>query len=343
MADSRSLVMLAAGSQPSLVPDGVRQPIQPTVADCERLFVSGRVQDALEAVVGLIEGGNPDPEARALYEKAAAIQCKVLRNVTHIEGYAVSRCLGIGREGAVYITVPQGGERRVLKIFHRHRRPRLHGTLHRVSAHLKAARHPVETLYSFDVLERDGAILGISYPYEPLIAIYPRHLALPEVPLAVIGAFLRTQGYLVRTLGMCVIDQYLGNFMMNRHGVVRYIDYGRWFAFLDDPRCSVTRDHVWALVGFVRQLFAPARRLSSSTSDVRSDEDATAGLADLVKRHEWLRPLSASIEAGRFSDFDDPDYYASLAGSLPQRVGLASRSIVAISNSISQLKRAAVR
>jgi hypothetical protein len=305
----------------------------------EALLRLGYCEQAIEGSVRILRMQKDNTHARCLFERGVAARRGRNANlaaITSIDGSPVARCLGIGREGAVYLIRQPGGRMRVAKIFHPHivRGPAQgwQDALTSVSAHLKSqSQQAVDTLYPFDVLKIEGAVRGVFYEHEHLTPIRARHLMLPDVGRAIMSAFFRTQAYLCAHLGTCLTDAHLANFMMTGNGSLRFIDYGKEsFKRSAGPRDEL--HELFALIRLACQLFQGIRLRPDAGCRIELALAQIDALRSLAARHEWLRTVMSSVDARTYSDFFDAGYYARLSAQLPRRIGQPAHTIIRLSN-----------
>jgi len=332
--------------------------LAPRLTTCDGLLRSGRLEEAIESIRRVVEVDPGNSTSRSLLVRAIALRQKrdvelVARKDTH--GYAVVRCLGIGRGGCVYLAQNSGGTNRIVKVFHPHHLGPINDDTHdstgkavpgyrevliRLSKSLKACTpQSVDPLYQFDLLEHDGRIEGFVYQYEPLIRIRRRYLALPDVAMSIVGAFLRMQACLSQQAGVYDVDAHLANFMLTRTGRPRYVDYGRSFIPADDPRCAEEHQELRALIRLLYQLFNPsqARSFDGRHFDVVLGEKA--GFRSMARTEGWLATILSTIDTGHLESFLDAGYYRDLSKMLPQRVRAASQAVIVLADTIGGLKR----
>lgn len=326
---------------------------------CNALLQGGHLGAAIDDLLRVISLDPENTSTRFLLAKALALHRK--RNDEcarrkEIEGYAVLKCLGVGREGSIYLTRDAGGRKRVVKALHPHRvgqtnhdkllgislRPiqEYRGILVRLSNHLKEQSHQtVDTLYPFDLLEHSNTILGFVYEYEYLIRINRRHLVFSDVVLGIMSAFFRTQAYLCATVRLCLADAKLANFMITRTGRLRYVDYGTSFVPIDDAICLEEHEELFGLIRLLYQLFKPADMRLLDGRDVDIVLDKSTGLLAAAEKHDWLSTILSTIDARRYKSFLDPDYYIGLASRLPQQVGAVTQAAVVALDALAGAKR----
>jgi hypothetical protein len=322
----------------------------------EALFSAGYFDEAITHLVTLRHLDKGDARTASLLAQALTARARrndAARHLTATHGFRISKCLGIGSEGAVYLTRDPDKHSRVVKTLHLPHVAQLNKTgplriwrkpvrryrcdLVRLSLTLKQVPR-VGTLYPFDLLEKDGLIKGFVYPYEPLIRIHRRYLALPDVANAVMGAFFRMQAYLLEHLGLCVIDAKLANFMITRTGDIRYVDYGRGFVPMDDFRCLEDHMELTALLRLSKEALGLSR-LEPFARDLRATCEAFTRLQPLAERHAWVRTVLSRISAGQVNSFLTPDYYLHLASTLPRRIRATSQASILGFNALTTIRR----
>jgi hypothetical protein len=165
---------------------------------------------------------------------------------------------------------------------------------------------------------------------------------LPGVAPAIMSAFFRTQEYLCAHLGACLTDAHLANFMMTGDGSLRFIDYGKE-SFMRSTGSDDELPELFALTRIVYQLFKGIRLRPDLNCRLERALEQAVGLMSLSSRHEWLRPVTSSINARTYSDFLDAGYYARLSAQLPRRIGMSARTIIRVSNHAGSAWRSATR
>jgi len=309
------------------------------------------------ARVLLLEPGNID--ARTLLTKANFFLDRRNREIIlrkQIEDYSVIQYLGCGWEGAVYLTQNSQGEKYIAKVFHPHcikeinaqgplrtlRKAveRSRSILINLSNHLRhQAKKNYDALYAISLLKTGNDISGIFYSYEHLIKIQNRHLGFHDVRIGLVGAFLRTQAFLMRNFKYCIVDALPRQFMMTRTGEFRFIDYGVAIIPTYDFRCL--EDH-WEIVTLIRlldRLFNPTRKHLFYETSVHSVTPSLSGLYEAAKEHDWLKRIVCTIREEKYDDFLDHHFYTNLASEMPRQLGLATLSQVLGFYCLSQGKR----
>jgi hypothetical protein len=311
----------------------------------EALLRFGHLERAIEGTVRVLAVDKRNTHAYSLFERGVTSRRRRnarLASIDRVAGESVVRCLGIGREGAVYLTRGQNADVHVAKIFHPHivrdTTPHAYswqGALTRIAAHLKERPgNAVDTLYPFDVLTVDGALHGIVYDHEPLKPVRKRHRVLPDVAPAIMSAFFRTQAYLCAHVDACLTDAHLANFMMASNGSLRFIDYGSASFASPGGSRGDQRPELFALVRLVYQLFKGIQLDPQRGCSVATSVEKAKGLADLAEKREWIQRVLSSIDAAAYGDFLSARYYSELAENLPRRIGFTSRTVISFSNTV---------
>ena len=316
------------------------------------LLEMGYLDEAISNLqrIVLMDSGNAN--ARTLYEEAIAT--RKARNEQFlkrksIEDYTVLKCLGIGWEGSVYLAT-KSGKKHIVKMFHPQtvrkigdpgpfrmgRKPveRCRSVLNGLSAHL-LRQGKLDTLYAFSLMEKDGSVQGLVYEYEPLMRIKRRYLSLSGVVDGIVGAFFRTQQYLLSALNFCLADTKLANFMITKSGRFRYIDYGVAFLPINDFRCMEDHSQTRPIIRLMYQIFRPGEQHVFNGRDFDVVLDPKHGLTTVPEKYAFAKKILSRIEAGDHDAFLNPEFYRSLADQQPVKIDRMPLSVIRLDHGLS--------
>lgn len=324
----------------------------------DALVQLGYVDAAILYLQGVLAVEPQNNDAKLVLDRANSILsgriCQII-SIKRIDRYSVIKYLGSGWEGAVYLTQDSLGDKFVVKLFHPHIAKEINGqgpvrTLRNPVARCRpilwslsncvkrTAKKNCDTLYAIDFLNDGDAINGIVYRYEYLIGIQRRYLKYFDVPIGVVGAFLRTQAYLLQNMQCCLVDALPRQFMITRTGEFRLIDYGIAIVPIDDFRCM--EEH-WEIVSFIRlldKLFNPKKKHLFFDTNINVLASNLNGLYETAQQHDWLNVTLATLDKRRYRDFLDYNFYLDLASKLPKKLKLTTVSQILVFDSLSRAK-----
>jgi len=276
------------------------------------------------------------------------------RKVTFIGEFRVTRCLGVGWEGAVYRCRDPQGKQRIVKRFHPHRARMFNEGVDWVAIRPEPAairlialaaalrRDPHPGLYAFEPLLEDGRLAGIHYRGERLYPVHAALLSQRSSAAALLHTAMAIQAYLLTRLQMVVSDLLARQFMVNWRGQLRLIDYGGTLLRVSDPRCAVELHHVVTLGRLLHETVTPAGtareqfKQQLAVAQTRGPEAVAAMFRDSesmragLQRFPALKPLLEHAARADFDAFKSPEFYQLISARLPSRVtaGQCARGIL---------------
>lgn len=311
-------------------------------------FQGGFIDNAIQHFARAARLGGLGPDDEPLLQKALRARHQrawELRRARTVLGLPVLRFLGAGWEGASYLALGPDGARLVVKAFHpafvrlinydglggvyRKPVPSARRDLERLATLPEAGAF---ALYRIRPIESEGRIVGVTYPYEYLLPLPGRSLAVRRLRLAILGVFFRTQAYLLERFRLCLSDAWAARqFMLSLRGHPRYVDYGTTIIPVDDFRCQEDHWEVLAAVDLLYSVFEPGKEYLLSGVRVAQGIGYVTGLHPAAGRHRFVRELLSQLERGRLEAFVDPAFYRHLSRRLPVKAGLVPRMIAGAS------------
>lgn len=279
-------------------------------------------------------GGGEDGDMHGLRERLLGQRERrdeALRRRRSALGLPVREVLGIGWEGAVYrVDRPAAGAPRpsVLKAFHPHVVREIAGRtaageedpLRRLAVLLAQAAGRPEHLTPFELIERDGRVVGLCLSDERLSPVSGHHLRFRRARLALLGAFLRCQRYLILHGSLCLTDGSRSNFMRARGGRLRMTDYGTSILSLGDRRCREDCWHGAGLTSLVCSLWWREGRQRTVGASAAELAATVQRLLPHLPHDRALDPLRGLLRAIPTPASLDPAAYERAAQRLPRRI-----------------------
>jgi len=296
--------------------------------------------------------------ARSLLEKTIVLRNKrnqQLRNKKTVHGFVVRKHLGAGWEGAVYVVDGLNNNKFIIKVFHENyvneinqngyirilRQPvrSCRSDLIRLANVLTHDAEIIDTLYPIRLLINNNKIEGLLYKYEWLLKISLRRFLSSELILGILGAFFRTQAYLLRKAKLCLADASVGQFLLTTGGNFRFVDYGISIIPLNDFRCR--NDH-WETVTLVKlfyELLNPSKKHLFGHGNWEIIFDKHNGLVPYVEKYHVLREVLDLIHRQEWKTFLDHNFYEHFQDIFPKSLNLMSIFGVYYNNFITRIMK----
>jgi len=259
------------------------------------------------------------------------------KGIKKIFGLKVVKYLGAGWEGAVYLCKTTTRDRLVVKKFHPHRIKTINNGIKFYAEPLEAARGDMAKLskvltekksdvfYPFKLLSPNEQTEGLFYEYEKLHYTHKKRACLTSFQPAILYSFFTAQMYLLKNTQLIMSDIKVSQFMVNRHGCFKYIDYGETIIPTNDFRTQKEYWHIVGLIQFLYQIFTPEKECKFNGVNFDIILHPEAGLLSAKEKFPSLSPIFEAIEKKDLSSFLDWSLYDRCRAGLDQR--LSSKDI----------------
>lgn len=254
--------------------------------------------------------------------------------------FEVDRILGKGGEGVVYLAKdPATGGKIIVKSFNKP----IQGA---ISRSLRIYESNVNEnnigLPKIELIESDGLITGIKYPYTPL---YPLHWRIfnniEAAGQALFASFCQKQYYLMSSFGLCLTDPGLCNFLMAEDGVFHYIDFGYSIKSTSHPHVQKFSRLGYGFTLLLSEIFQKDFKsemisMESYSYDLPCRYCSFKGLDEISEQHLWVKDIVREARSHNATIFLDPAFYKDIAGHYPAHIPF-SRAVLLLSNSLTFL------
>jgi serine/threonine protein kinase len=250
---------------------------------------------------------------------------ELLKEILPFE-YRVSKILGKGGEGTVYLIQHRASEEKyVIKVYYEpHERVWSEGLL----IYEQKVNAPELGLPQVTLLGNDEVITAIKYSHTPLHKIHWRILnGFEGVAKSLFKAFCKMQHYLMSHCGICLLDPTADNFMMDRQGRFHFIDFGWLIKKTNHLRSIEEGKFGYAVAMLLLEIHHKNIKHTILPSTGYSYDEPCIyfnikSMSEIAEKHMWVKDVVEKIRCSNGHAFLHPEFYLELSDGLPDRVAL---------------------